>query len=391
MSAVKEVNHAFRLLSAFAIIAVVAGHMNDGGLRFLYKLFPEYQFHLATFIFIAGYFYSPKAEDAILPYIRKKLLRLMVPMYAWNLVYGVAIHVMKSAGLITFGEELSFDSLVVLPLWHGHQFFLTLALWFIPPLFCAEVLHVLLRRIVRTFVPSRRSELFRETVFFLACLLIGCIGTEMVIQRFNIWWPSLLACKSFIFVGFLGIGRFYRTVLEAREPASHWKYFAAILLLQVPLRLYFEKAYGFNLSLTLSWCPQPEFQLMGPILPFVIGTLGVLFWLRVCKILTPWLGQNRIADRIGAHTYAIMTHHLTGALLLKFALAAIATGLGLSLPNLDVQRIQTDGWYYPVFDSGRHLQIIYLIVGIAFPLALQQALARLRDVFARRFPQRQCH
>lgn len=120
MSAVKEVNHAFRLLSAFAIIAVVAGHMNDGGLRFLYKLFPEYQFHLATFIFIAGYFYSPKAEDAILPYIRKKLLRLMVPMYAWNLVYGVAIHVMKSAGLITFGEELSFDSLVVLPLWHGH-------------------------------------------------------------------------------------------------------------------------------------------------------------------------------------------------------------------------------------------------------------------------------
>ena len=83
---------------------------------------------------------------------------------------------------------------------------------------------------------------------------------------------------------------------------------------------------------------------MGPILPFVIGTLGVLFWLRVCKILTPWIGQNRLADRIGAHTYAIMTHHLTGALLFKFALAAIATGLGLSLPNLDVQRIHTDFW-----------------------------------------------
>lgn len=153
----KETNYAFRLLSAFAIITVVAGHMNHGGLKFLYRLFVEYQFHVVTFVFIAGYFYKETAEDAVWPYIRKKALHLLVPMYVWNFIYGVLVQWMKQAGIITFGVDLSFDSLVILPLYHGHQFFFTLALWFVPPLFFAETLHVLLRRIARALVPPQEA------------------------------------------------------------------------------------------------------------------------------------------------------------------------------------------------------------------------------------------
>ena len=351
--------------------------MNHGGLKFLYRLFVEYQFHVVTFVFIAGYFYKETAEDAVWPYIRKKALHLLVPMYVWNFIYGVLVQWMKQAGIITFGVDLSFDSLVILPLYHGHQFFFTLALWFVPPLFFAETLHVLLRRIARALVPPGGNRtIYRETCFFLLCLAVGIAGVELAMHGLKDgWW--LLTCKTFIFLGFLGIGRFYRTVIEKREPASHIKYFAAILLLQVPLRIFFAKVYNYDLSLSLSWCLPKDFILTGPVLPFLLGTLGILFWLRVCKILAPYIGKSRIVNLIGENTFSIMVHHLMGAMCLKFVLVAVVTTFSLSV-SLDLQRIQNDIWYYPIFNSGRHLQILYLIAAITFSLFIKHIEKKLR-------------
>lgn len=378
----KETNYAFRLLSAFAIITVVAGHMEHGGLHFLYRLFVEYQFHVVTFVFIAGYFYKETVEDAIWPYIRKKALHLLVPMYAWNLIYGILVQWMKQSGIITFGVDLSFDSLVILPLYHGHQFFFTLALWFVPPLFFAETLHVLLRRVLRTFAPPGVNRtLSREFFFLLLCLAFGITGVELAMHGLKDgWW--LLTCKTFIFLGFLGLGRFYRAVAEKREPASHLKYFAAILLLQAPLRVYFSKVYDYDLDLQLSWCLPQCFILTGPILPFLLGTLGILFWLRVCKILAPYIGKNRLANLIGENTFSIMVHHLMGAMCLKLALAAIAMAFGLSFFQIDLQRLQNDIWYYPLFGT-HHLPFIYLAVGIAFSLFVKHCEMKLRTLVSR--------
>lgn len=375
-SAKQNINHAFRLLSAFAIFSVVAGHLGGGGFSWLYRLFPAYQFHLATFIFISGYFYQTKYEQQPLAYIKKKFWHLLVPMYLWNLFYGIVVNVLKHYDLVTFGEALSFKTLVIKPLYHGHQFVLDLALWFVPPLFFAEVFTVLFRRWLNA------RSIRNEYAIFLLYLFIGIVGTELAIHGLNTkaW---LLICKTCIFIGFFGIGRMYRTKWEQREPSSHVKYLAGILLMQIPLRWYFQTYHNYNLGLTLSWCPSKEFILLGPVLPFVTATFGVLFWLRICKIVEPWLRRNWLLNQMGEHTFAIMAHHLMGAMLVKLLLAAIVVLFGVTFSHFDWQKIQSDIWYRPVFDTGKHLSTIYLVAGIAFSLVIAHVETRVREMFQR--------
>jgi len=134
-------------------------------------------------------------------------------------------------------------------------------------------------------------------------------------------------------------------------------------MVQVPLHYYFKLYHDFNLSLTLSWCPTEDFTLMGPILPFFSGTLGIMFWLQICKLLESRLGKNNFANIIGESTFSIMTHHLMGVMLAKYLLAALVFIFGISISDFDWEKIRSDVWYRPECPK-----IIFLIAGISFSI-----------------------
>lgn len=119
----------------------------------------------------------------------------------------------------------------------------------------------------------------------------------------------------------------------------------------------------------------------GIFLPLLIPILGIAFWLRVSRILTPVLGKSRCIRAVADHTYEIMTHHITGSLLLSsvYALIFLLTG---ELETFDMPRfLSTPG--YAFFPRVAHTGILYVIVGLLVPLAYVYLRDRARAFLSR--------
>ena len=99
-------NVAFGILSALAILMIVAGHQGYDILT-VGGLFPYYSFHVPLFMFISGYFYRDEEEGQPLSYLKKKAKRLLLPYFIWNVVYGILAAVMRNFGGFAMGEAVS--------------------------------------------------------------------------------------------------------------------------------------------------------------------------------------------------------------------------------------------------------------------------------------------
>lgn len=72
---------------SLAIVFVVDGHTTLGNLFDLNGLFRYYSFHLMMFAFGSGYFF--KFYGGALSDFAHRAKKLLVPLYLWNVVYGV--------------------------------------------------------------------------------------------------------------------------------------------------------------------------------------------------------------------------------------------------------------------------------------------------------------
>jgi len=142
----KAVKPRFRILSALAIIFVVAGHA-DFGVFDVAGLFPYYSFHVGVFAFISGYFYKEENENDIKNYIIKKAKHLLLPYYIWNVIYGLFTTLLRNIGF-GIGSEITLKTLLLDPFLGGHQYGLNFAAWFVPVLFLIEVMNVVMRKIL---------------------------------------------------------------------------------------------------------------------------------------------------------------------------------------------------------------------------------------------------
>lgn len=75
----------FCLLAGMAMIMVVAGHLGYNIIT-VGDLFPYYSFHVPLFMFISGYFYRETSQEHPVAYVKKKVQRLLVPYFIWNLI-----------------------------------------------------------------------------------------------------------------------------------------------------------------------------------------------------------------------------------------------------------------------------------------------------------------
>ena len=204
-----------RLFSACAIVLVVVGHIPSTGFNGPFDMFKPYSFPVAAFVFVAGYFYKESHEVHPFQYLKSRIKRLLIPLVAINAAYGCLVLLLKKLVGITWGA-LSAQTLLVMPFTDGHQFLINMPMWFIAPLFFAELLNLLIR------LPFKQvsSTSLKETILLFAYLALGAIAIELGgADGLPSGW-LLLVCRTLFFLACLGMGRFYARVLEIRHAAE---------------------------------------------------------------------------------------------------------------------------------------------------------------------------
>lgn len=367
-------NIQFCLLSLLGIIFVVDGHLSNG-LFDLNGLFYYYSFHMPLFVFISGYFYRAGSERDILGYIKHKFMRLMVPYFIWNLIYGIVAQVLRQYGF-AFGEPITAFTLFVEPFRHGYQFILNHAAWFVPTLFLIQITYVCMRRLIGGISPEEAKEnKERERIpcpgkWYLWAALFGIIGVTGVFLAKATgpdgFWLTLV--KVMFLLPFYGGGIFYRERLEARDRLGNVWYFFIVLGMALAIALS-----GKRVVYAVSDCR----DLTGYLLPYLSGFLGIAFWLRVSRILAPAFENSRLVRYGGRNTYTIMMHHMMVLFVIRTGYAFMAKYFGM-FPDFSFESYKGD-FYYTYLPNGLlQLRIWYLILAITLPLCLQAGVDRIK-------------
>lgn len=356
------VNRQFCILSALAMILVVMGHVDEGMLT-IGGLFPYYSFHIALFLFISGYFYSPEKEEQIGAYLKGKARSLLLPYFIWNVFYGLLVFVLRGAGFY-IGNEPSLWTLLVEPFLSGHQFLYNAPAWFVPALFLAELANVLIRRALR-LVHIRNEWIVMGLYLILGFLVAWLSAHGYVYDWYRI--PGrimyMLPCYQ--------MGQLYRRKLEAYDRLPDWLYFGILLVIQLLLSVFCN-----GLAVSAAWV---NGFLNGPVIPYVTAATGIAFWLRIAKILTPALSKSRFWDYFGRNTYAVMMHQVLAFFVVRSVYALCSTAFGC-FPDFDWSAHLTDVYYIYLPNGLDQFKMLYVAAGIALPLLLQKAVDTIHTI-----------
>ena len=87
----REKNEAFRCLYGFGVLFILLSHCGGGGVSFLNNWVNFGAFHVAVFLLGSGYFFDD--DEALRPgkWFVKKLKKLILPLFLWNVFYGIII------------------------------------------------------------------------------------------------------------------------------------------------------------------------------------------------------------------------------------------------------------------------------------------------------------
>ncbi len=349
-------NATMRALYLLAIVFVVDGHTTLGNFFDLDGLFRYYSFHLMLFAFCAGYFFHDGAQEHPLRELLHRAKRLLLPLYAWNLVYGVGAALLRRFFGFTLGEPLSAYTLLLAPLTDGEHFVYNLGSWFVFPLFLSQALYMLVRR---------ASKLWgdREGVTFLLCLIPGALCVQALYAGKSGFLP-LFALRTLILLpGYAG-GVLYRRCLERHDHLPTVPWLLCIAVLRVLLCLRYE-----NLAYLLSDCSYFVCDAFGV---YAGGALAIAFWLRVARLIGPAVQKSRLALSIGRHTYDIMMHHYMGFFAVNCVFLAL-NALGLGAADFSVRAFRTQGNYMYAPGGRTEMNLIYVLSGLLLPLVVRAA------------------
>lgn len=356
----KPIDYRFKILYAVGMIMVVCGHVGGGGISIISDWFPYGGLHLALFVFCSGYFYRSKAEESVPKYILKKLQSLVVPLYIYTVVYAIIVQISRLKGF-EMGGDISFNNIFIAPITNGHQFIYNMGGWFIAPLFMVEVYNIIIRKILKMI-----NKNISEWAFFVISMVSGIAGNQLACMGYlQNWW--LVLVRMLYFVPFYEMGILYKGKLEKidRRIPSFW-YF--VIVFAVKLAIVYH--YGKMLVYTPPWCN--DFT-EGPVMPIVIGYLGIALWVRIATILEPVIGRSKWINIIADNTYSIMMNQFLGFMIVK-TVYAIISKLYIGFSDFDWISYKTDIWWYYIPKGLSYTLIIYVVAGIAFSIIVQKII-----------------
>lgn len=342
-------NATFRMLYILAIFMVVDGHIGSYDYLNLNNLLRYQNYHLALFMFVSGYFLN--LSYGYKEYISKKAARLLLPLYAWNVLYGLLCWILNHYAGFNLGGEFNLYNLTIAPLTNGHQFIYNMGTWFLVPLFLLQTICFCVLKPLQT----NRKPAIGALAFFGIALAIGCYCLKAAPANNGNSNFTLLLLRTGYFLPSFALGFLYRHLLEKYDRLNTPCYLLGLI---IALGLLEQLFPGYNhIPAWLNFIDAPALAIYGIIF------LSILFWTRIARILTPVYEKSRILEYIGSHTFAIMLHQFTALMLIKAALS--------SIPGFDMTAYKTDIWYLPFIGSESISAMPYIIITIVITLIVE--------------------
>ena len=352
-------NRTMRALYLLAILFVVDGHLPLPDLMDFGGLFGYYSFHLLLFAFGSGYFF--RLHGTAVQDVLHRGRKLLVPLYGWNLCYGLLAAALRRFGGFTLGQPLSPYTLLLAPLTDGEHFVWNLGAWYLFPLFAVQVLYAGVRRLPG---PWKRDE----RAAFLPCLAAGMAAAFCLHGGTN--RPLWLLRTLFLLPGYAG-GALYRARLEKKDTLPTFPYLCGLAAARAALLI----GCG-SLSYLLS---SGTYFGQGPVVTYLGAALAIAFWLRVARVIAPGVAKCRPALFAARHTLDIMMHHYMGFFALNM-LFLLLNKAGIAAPDFSVGAFRSQSGYVYAPGNAAGFTVLYLLCG----LALSLGIAWIRERAARR-------
>lgn len=356
-----KTNKQFMVLSVIGIFIVVACHLAGEVYRF-FKIFP----YIAIFIFVSGYFYNEKNEEKPIHYICYKFKKLIIPFLAINLVYGIIVNILKALGIINFGDRINLFTLFIQPFVNNNQFVFNFPAWFVPTLFLTYIFYIIIHKIYKKLKIKNEIILF---VIFIILQLIAVYYQGLVSKYMYI----IILFRVMFFLPFFQFGYIYKQKWQKYDdkiPTIPY----LIVLFAINYIAY--KKFG---DLNYDMHEFSGFKSTILIIPTVTSFIGILFYNRIARVLSKWIGENKLINYISNNTFSIMTHHIFTSFLVGWVLYEINTNIA-SIPYFDINRFKA-GWVYVYEIPGKEIitQIGYIILGICISLLIHYIYNKIKE------------
>ncbi len=351
----KPFNNKMNILKALGIMAVVGGHCGVGFLSW----FPVYSFHMPLFIFISGYFFH---DQPFLSFLKSKGKHLVWPLLFWNFVFGILCAVLLHYGWIRFGQPLSFETLLIAPFTHGHQFEFNIATWFVGTLVEVQLLYWCLYR------------LCRKNPILLLAVSLACYVASYIMADLR-WYPTygqfmLAAEKTLFCLIFYELGLLYREYGEKKDSFSVNRIAGLVILNGILLGFT-----GKHITSTIVWM-----KLAHPIwLPLVAALSGIYLYMQAAELLKDKVKRDSLLGFIGEHTFSIMTLHLFFFWLLNTGLLFLKQYGIFPLRSFDY-----DKYMHTIYFGIKGYSPVYFLVGLGGALLCAYLYERYRPSVRRR-------
>ena len=112
-------------------------------------------------------------------------------------------------------------------------------------------------------------------------------------------------------------------------------------------------------------------------MPFIIGIIGIAFWFRVGRILTPALTGSKCLRLITDNSYSIMANQILGFMFVKTVFAILSKSTSLC-GNFDMHEYKTNIWYSYLPKGISQWAILYVLSGIIIPIIIQICINKIK-------------
>jgi len=356
-------NEQLMLLSVIGIIIVVFCHMPDELFTFT-EIFP----FITLFVFISGYFYKEQNEENIGKYIYYKFKKLIIPFLIINLVYGIIINILKYFNFISFGAEINLYTLFIQPFTNNSQFIFNYPAYFVPAIFLTTICYSVIRKMFRNV------KRFKEEILLGIFVVLNILSVTLRAYINNPNY-SLIFLRVMFFLPFFEFGYLYKNKWQEKEDKIPTVPYL-IILFAINYILY--KVFG---TLNYNMHEFSSFKTEGLVIPLISSIVGILFYTRLARVLSKWLGKNKLVNYISNNTFAIMTHHMFVLFIFNFILYLINCYI-VQIPYYDTERF-VQGWVY-IYELPNLrilMQIGYVIYAIAGSLGLQYIYEKIKEKY----------
>lgn len=351
-------SHAMSVAKGIAIIAMVIGHAEAPGLitNFIYT------WHMPLFFMAAGYFFSERTLDNPWGFVEKRFSKLYVPFVKWSLVFLLLHNIWFHFGILneSFGNwtggtthpytlRTAVNRVVqIFTSMSGYDEFMAGAFWFFRGLLVASIVFMVLYRLLR-----RSARLGADAS--LAVVMAACVAFVALRLAFGIklqFYPNGAWRETW------GVFFFAAGVLLRRREAwlpSHPAAVAVGLILMLGAGVL--HLSGMNNHAL--WRDLWSLPLTG-----VIGFATVLGASRLLGFGT----AARALAYVGANTMPVFVFHI-----LAYKPVSMLKVWWYGLDPLQV------GCHMVVhFNNTDAFWVLYSVVGVSLPLAVDYAVKKLR-------------